>query len=306
MKTFLFALALEFFFDYFPPDTPIEQYPYASEFKSRLKEKGWDFCAWEGKKNDNLKVFWNLGPRMSDFDLASVPKEKLVLFVWEPPTVQGELHDPKTLALFGKVFTWDDDLIDNKRFFKFYYPVLVQRMENIPPFEKKKFCTMISRRLSSSHPKQLYAEREKTIRFFEDKPGEFDLYGMYWEKRKFKNWRGSVPDKMAVLKDYKFSICYENTKEIKGYITEKIFDCFGAGVVPVYWGASNVEEYIPADCFIDRRKFKDNKEMYKFLKGITKEQYEGYLKAAAAFIKSDKAKVFSGDHFIQTFMKIVE
>ena len=91
------------------------------------------------------------------------------------------------------------------------------------------------------------------IRFFEDKPVEFDLYGRNWEKRKFKNWRGRVEDKLEILKHYKFCICYENMRDVKGYITEKIFDSFAAGCVPVI-GGDNVTKFIPEGCFIDSEK----------------------------------------------------
>jgi hypothetical protein len=305
MRLYLFALALELFFDYFPEGTPLEKYPHTAELKGLLKKKGWELTTWK-KRRENTWVFWNLGAQVKESDLEGMPKEQLVLFTWEPPSVQKELYDPQMRERFGKIFTWDDDLIDNKRYFKFYYPSLKTKMQNVPSFEEKKFCTMIVRRLSSSYPKQLYTERESMIRFFEDKPGEFDLYGQYWEKRKFKNWRGAVADKMDVLKNYKFCICYENTRDVNGYITEKIFDCFAAGVIPVYWGASNVADFIPTDCFIDRRLFKDNEAVYQFLKKINKEEYEKYMKNIDEFLKSEKAQLFTGTHFVETFMQIVE
>jgi hypothetical protein len=162
---------------------------------------------------------------------------------------------------------------------------------------------MINSRLCSKHPKEIYSEREKTIRFFENKEGEFDLYGKWWEKRKYKNWRGTVPDKLATLKNYQFCICYENTRDVKGYVTEKIFDCFATGTVPVYWGAENIEEYVPSDCFIDRRKFKDNEEMYRFLKSVTKEEYQSYVERARLYLLSDQAKLFTQKHLVEIFME---
>jgi hypothetical protein len=42
-----------------------------------------------------------------------------------------------------------------------------------------------------------------------------------------------VDSKKNTLEKYKFSICYENARDIPGYITEKIFDCFFAGCVPI-------------------------------------------------------------------------
>lgn len=299
----ILAVIFELCFDWVPEGAPLEEYPFFSLFQNVLGSQGYEFSRWE-KKEENTWVFWNLGPRVHGIDLSQRPPEKMVLFMWEPETTQKELYQPEIQRCFGKIFTWDDDLVDGKKFFKFYYPVLEPRIEKIPSFEEKKFCTMIARRLSSKHPKQLYREREKVIRFFEDKPNKFDLYGPYWERRKYKNWKGIIQDKLAVLKNYKYSICYENTKEVKGYITEKIFHCFAAGVVPVYWGASNVTDYIPEECFIDRRKFKDEKALYRFLKKITKEEYERYLESAARFLKSEKAQLFSGAQFGQTLRQL--
>lgn len=268
-----------------------------------------DFKHWFLSKKRNLPpnvhwMFWNLGPKLQECDFAKAPKEHLVLVMWEPPTVQPELYDPKIHAHFGKIFTWDDDLVDGETFFKFHYPALVPRMEKIPSFEEKKFCVMICRRLKSKHPKELYSMRKKAIEFFENKPnGEFDLYGFNWGKAKYKNWKGALhSNKLEKLKEYKFSICYENMRDMKGYITEKIFDCFGAGVVPVYWGASNVTDYIPADCFIDRRRFVDEEEMYQFMRKMAKGEYQKYLDRIAAFLKSDQAKVFTAEYFIKNYL----
>lgn len=305
--------------------------------RKRLAANQWDICSWEREKyrpwllqfkevhscsdflhwmgfgltrkcaieDSKFWVFWSLGPTIRHFSFSHLPKEKMILFMWEPEVVQPESHDPKIHACFGKVFTWDDDLVDNVKYFKFHYPVWGPRIENIPPFEEKKFCTLINGRLCSKHPKQLYGEREKMIRFFEDKNGEFDLYGKYWEKRNYKNYRGVIGDKIAVLKDYKFCICYENTKDVRGYVTEKIFDCFKAGVVPVYLGASNVCDYIPKECFVDRRDFKDDQEVYDFLKKMSKATYNEYLNSARKYLDSEQAKVFTEDHFINTFLQAI-
>lgn len=254
--------------------------------------------------NTKYWLFWNLGPKLKDCDLSKIPKEKLILVMWEPPIVQPMLYTPKIQDCFGKIFTWNDDLVDNQKFFKIHYPALTPRIENIPSFEEKKFCVIVCRRFKSSHPNELYSKRVKTIEFFEEKPiGELDLYGFYWEKKKYKNWKGPLhSSKLEKIKEYKFSICYENMCNVKGYITEKIFDCFAAASVPVYWGASNVTDFIPPECFIDRRRFAGEEEMYQFLKAMTKEDYQQYLDKAAEFLLSDKAKVFTVAHFAEQLL----
>jgi Glycosyltransferase family 10 (fucosyltransferase) C-term len=50
--------------------------------------------------------------------------------------------------------------------------------------------------------------------------------------RAFDNY---VPDKRATLASYRFSIVIENAR-YPHYVTEKLFDCFATGTVPLYWG----------------------------------------------------------------------
>ena len=68
-------------------------------------------------------------------------------------------------------------------------------------------------------------------------------------------YRGSVLVKKDVIRRYRFCICYENAHGLPGYITEKIFDCLVAGVVPVYLGWDGIRDYVPEDTFIDKKPF---------------------------------------------------
>src|SRR3989344_5204980 len=203
-------------------------------------------------------VFWNKPSCAKRKRLVKIPKDQALLFAWESPVFQKKLYSRKYLRHFKRIYTWDDDLVDNKRFFKLYYPELKPMIADFPPFEQKKLCTFMFSNKRGKHPKELYTEREKVVQFFENKPeGDFEFYGQLWEKAGYKNYRGAPESKIDTLKNYRFCICYENVHDVKGYITEKIFDAFAAGCIPIYWGASNVTEYIPEGCFIDRRKFKD-------------------------------------------------
>jgi hypothetical protein len=246
-------------------------------------------------------LFFNVtGEYRNRFALHTLPKDKTVLFLWEPPTVLRKMYSQKVYSSFGKIYTWNDDLVDNKTFFKFYYPVLRTMISDIPSFEEKKLCTLISSNRKSRHHKELYSERLKAIQFFESVGEEgFEFYGRGgWDPSIHKNFRGEIEgDKIPVLKHYRFSICYENMQQINGYVTEKIFDCFAAANVPVYWGADNIEEYVPKDCFIDRRHFASLEELHTFLKAMSKEEYEGYITRIQAFLSSDKAQLYSQEHY---------
>ncbi|MFI5334248.1 MAG: glycosyltransferase family 10 domain-containing protein [Chlamydiales bacterium] len=306
------------------PDWPIsEQDEVVSKLKNALAESGRtvvlsslapyipflqkdDKRAFTLPKEVSRVVFWNVGQKFKKLNLSRMPKEKLILFMWEPPTVQKHLYTKKVQEQFAKVYTWDDDLVDNVRVFKFFYPVLHPMIDNRPAFEEKKLCTLINSNRHSKHPQELYSARKQVIDFFEEKKsGDFEFYGWGWEKEKFSTYRGSPQDKIDAMKSYRFCICYENIEGKKGYITEKIFDAFSAGCVPVYWGASNVEQYIPSNCYIDRRKFKDHEELYAYLKNMKKAEYEQYIVNISTWLSSKQAALFSQENFVKIFAEAV-
>ena len=242
-----------------------------------------------------------------------LPREKMVLFMWEPYIRLRKMYNQNLRDCFSKIYTWDDDLVDGVKYFKFYYPVLRPMIANPVPFEEKKFCTLVAGYVNDpdkypgKYTTELYSERLKALEFF-GKVGEegFEAYGRGWEKAPaYKSFRGACLDKIGVIKRYRFSICYENCRDVKGYISEKIFDCFAAGNVPVYWGASNVTDYIPQDCFIDRRDFATLDDLYLFLKSMTPETYEGYLDRIRTYLVSDAAQLFSEAKFEDIFRDAV-
>lgn len=50
---------------------------------------------------------------------------------------------------------------------------------------------------------------------------------------------GFFEAKMEFLKHYKFNLCFENGTS-PGYVTEKLFDSFKAGCIPIYWGDTSL------------------------------------------------------------------
>ncbi len=252
------------------------------------------------------KIFFNIENVYQNLDFTKYPKEKLVLFLWEPPTVTPFCYEKKFLENFGRVYTWDDSLVDDKKFFKFYYPELKEPLEKLPSFQERKLCTFISARLQSSYARELYSERERAIQFFERYPEDFEFYGRNWAKRNYQTYKGAPENKLEVLKNYRFCLCYENTKDIEGYVTEKIFDCFSTLSVPVYYGASNVEKYIPKKCFIDKRDFSSYEELYHYLKSMSEKEYLSYQEAIKKFLQSKEAQKFSVENFSNTFSEAVE
>jgi len=227
---------------------------------------------------------------------------------------------------FRKIFTYDDSLVDNIKYFKINYAFSFPETISNDLTNKDKLCTLIAGHKKVHHHLSLYGERVRAIRWFEkNHPEEFEFYGVGWDKyvfpdiRLLKNlnrmnslqklfaptyhsYRGRVERKRDVLGNYRFVICYENIKDIPGYITEKIFDCFFAGSVPVYLGANNITSHIPSGCFIDKRNYGSYEALYEYLSTMSDETYLGYLDTIKAFLKSDEAYPFTCECFAKTII----
>ena len=124
---------------------------------------------------------------------------------------------------------------------------------------------------------ELLTERLSAIRHFCGHGG-IDLWGRHWDtlhegQEPFAeairaSWRGPVADKYDAYSRYRFVVCYENMAT-PGWITEKLFDCFYAGVVPIYLGAPDIGDFVWPDCFIDRREFASYTDLSGFLDAVT-------------------------------------
>lgn len=237
--------------------------------------------------------------------LSRFPKEKKILFLWEPPSVIPENYVLENHKDFAKVITWNDSLVDNEKYFKFFYPVIRPLITDIPNFESKKLCTLIACNKDSDFPDELYSERRNLIYFYEKKSsGDFTLYGKWWPNN-LLTYAGSIDKKVDTLKHFRFCYAYENIRNISGYITEKIFDCFQAGTVPIYWGAPNISSYIPNNCYISREDFANDTLLYCYLKSMNETTYQEYQQNIRLYLESEQAKLYSQDHFISLFMKLI-
>ena len=114
--------------------------------------------------------------------------------------------------------------------------------------------------------------------------------------KKYNSYKGTIDNKLETLKEYKFSICYENVTNINGYITEKIFDCFKAGTVPIYLGANDIKDYIPEATFIDKRNFSNYDELYNYLTSINEYDFARYQTSISNYLESIQAEIFDSKY----------
>ena len=255
------------------------------------------------------------------------------LLLFETSVVRPANASITAYASYRKIFTWNDDLVDGQRFIKLNAPnpLTVPVADGFA--NRDRFCCLIAanKAVKKHDPRELYSERIRTIRWFErNAPGDFDLYGIDWDLppssvgslgrikkrlwryiipvlglRPFPSYRGRISQKRQVLQRARFSICYENVRDFPGYITEKIFDCFFAGCVPVYWGANNIYNHIPANCFIDRRQFADESALYSYLREMDEARYLVYQKNIVSFLGSAAAIPFGSDGFAEIVVSTI-
>ena len=85
----------------------------------------------------------------------------------------------------------------------------------------------------------------------------------------------------------------------------------GGGGAPLYQGGKgddgpDVAQYVPSDCFIDRRAFADYAELRDFLLAIGPAGVARYREAARDFLGSDRFHPFSKEAFAELFVSSVE
>jgi hypothetical protein len=249
-------------------------------------------------------------------------------YLYEDPIVRPLNAQRAQLARYRRVFTSNEDLIDGRHILRLDYPNDLSLRPDLPGWPARDlFCVLIAsnKALLRPHPRNLHALRVETIRFFEaHAPELFTLWGPGWDKpavrpghwgriekrlnewmarlrpgaRPFPSYRGVIEGpKREVLDRARFAICYENSQGSPGYLTEKIFDCFTSGCVPVYLGTTHAQPPIPADCYIDRAQFPDTASLLAFLRAVTPERHAAYRRAQADFLRSAAAQRFSNAHF---------
>ena len=127
-------------------------------------------------------------------------------------------------------------------------------------------------------------------------------------RRVLKVFRGPLPAmaKVATLAGYKFNFALENENRIPGLVTEKIFDCFAAGTVPIYDGPPDIQNLIPRESYIDFKQFENLERLQDYLESLS---YEDWIKIAAAgrkFLLNIKSGPFGTSNSLNNLMVEIE
>lgn len=188
----------------------------------------------------------------SVFGHDRIPKGSVRIFY------TGENTDPLTWKVGGKTVEWDYAFSFSRAWFAgqnhYRLPNFVvspnhvghsieELLEPRTYDVRNKFCCFIHRnsvKYRENFVKHLMAYKRV------DCPGA-----------SMQNMNRIIPrkDKTKFMRDYKFAVCFENSRG-DGYVTEKIVDAYLAGCVPIYWGDPRVVEDFNPESFINAHDFK--------------------------------------------------
>ncbi|OIN00844.1 hypothetical protein A9236_06520 [Polynucleobacter sp. QLW-P1DATA-2] len=255
---------------------------------------------------------------------------KKYLIATENPYICPPNQNKTYLRQFDGVFTWNTNFADLPNVRHVFIPNQI-RSNITPSFSERSIFSCIIN-ANKAFPKglenDLYRERLEVIRWYEkNAPQYFSLFGLGWGKpepafnasekilrrlkrlatqifgyKPFPSYAGEVVDKESIYRKTKFAYCYENVANLPDYISEKIFDCFFGGCVPVYWGSHTISKHIPRSCFIDRRNFKNTEEVHRHLLSINELEYLNYQNNIREFLLSPKAMEFDTTAYVATIM----
>lgn len=234
---------------------------------------------------------------------------KVVYLAFEPEAVVYE-HTQKGIRDLAKIcdliLTPFLDVVDGKKILYCAEYKNVDIIEKrIVPYEKKKLLCNISGCKSSRNEKELYSARVDVIKYMKDRP-DFDFYGDDgWRVLGYKNFGGACESKFDTYQNYRFALSLENVRDVPGYISEKILDCFVAGIVPVYSGGRGVDRFIPKECYINYFDFACVEDLITYLEQLPREEYDRYLASMEAFLQKGGMEQWGKEEYLRTLPKVL-
>lgn len=194
-----------------------------------------DHLSCDGDRNLNSKFFTILFDN-TNVDYLFWRNENILLSDYNPNKNLGHLTESKLVDPISHTLLTDDIINNFKYIFthdreslklhnKIQWAPGWGTMVSSPNIYKK--TKLISWVTSNNKTGE---EREKRYSLIKNLKNSLDLYGYGFNP---------IYERQDGLKDYMFSIAYENSS-YSGYFTEKIIDCFVTGTVPIYHGDPDI------------------------------------------------------------------
>lgn len=142
--------------------------------------------------------------------------------------------------------------------------------------------------------------REETFNKFVEKIGIDNCvsfgscYGKYKETN--KNCGGDFQG-LSLINNYskcKFVLAMENSIG-PGYITEKIINAFYSGAIPIYWGATNINDFFNKDAFININDFNNIDNCIDYIMNLSDDQINN-MKKQNIYTDNELINIFNDNY----------
>jgi hypothetical protein len=180
-------------------------------------------CIWlpEWTKDPNADAYWYHGPTM-----GSVPDNNnyKIFFTMESAAYYGQINDKGLLSKFNMKYTYELD----SQVVAIYPPYDIRKKPSIPNFDSRKAALVfLNRNCGAQNGRHMIIQTlMKTIKV--DAPSAC-----------LHNVDMPTDSKESVFEQYRVCSAIENSNA-KDYVTEKLWDAYRDGCVPIYLGAPNL------------------------------------------------------------------
>lgn len=184
------------------------------------------FICIENMANQNFNIYYSHYKNYNEYD-----DEKIQIYIYSHIT---KIIETKNYLAIPCIYS-------RINYFKNNYDHYYNHPRLNKKFNEKKFCILVTKTSLNQ------------LRFIVK--NEIDKLNIGYVENLFNNT--DIIDKscynsiefLEVVNQYKFAICFENSRN-DGYITEKIFNCFFAKTIPIYWGSELILNYFNDKSFI--------------------------------------------------------
>lgn len=212
-------------------------------------------------------IVFHMPSLAANIDLKKREGQLWVFWSMECDVNYPYLHQQKVLQLFDIFMTYSAESDVHTPYLLYAHKDKLRQ----PPANKNNFVNAFISSSCNQSKRQHYLESLMSLI-------KIDSYGKLFNNKKI-NADNGFESKMNIISSYKFTLAFENAIS-KDYVTEKLYDPLMAGSVPVYMGAPNVEEYLPAHkCIINIDSFTSVNELAAYLQYLDENdvKYQAYL-----------------------------
>lgn len=223
-----------------------------------------------GQKIDALICHGYSKNAISEANNSKVPKNRMVLILWEPPIVNPKLHSEKYLSNFGYIYAPSKEWAQNFNSFYFRWPIgdsrykpkrsnFKYRENNAVMIQANKINfikgenyslrrILLHNSLKLQHPIKLYGTDWDIIpvmralkafaSYSRNYRHGFSMTAIQFVRHIYPYFYGISKNKFSTLEKYKYCIVIENHNS---YVSEKIFDSLNSYCITLYVGPNLVD-----------------------------------------------------------------